>query len=533
MPLMLASDVQLRRAVDRRQTTRLFSLLCVLGDLAVLPVPFFFAHRLPPRPHVLPQPFLAAFAPEPALAVAAEAGRGVELVGAVDPHRAGLDLGGDLQGEVDVLGPDARGETEAGVVGELQGFFRGAEGHRHQHRAEDLHLRDGRRRGDVGEQGRRIEPAFARTAPRRLPERGAFLDPLADQTLDAFELHRSDDRADVDRLVARIADAQRLHAGAELGVEGLGDALVDQQARAGAADLPLVEPDGVHHPFDRAVQVRVVEDEKRRLAAQLQRQALARPRRRLADQPADLGRAGEGDLVDAGMPDQQLAGAAVALDDVDHPGRQAGVAADPGEGGRGERGEFRRLQDHRVAHRQGRRDLPGQHEEREVPRDDLPGDAHRHVPGELALHELRPAGVVVEVAGDQRHVEVARLADRLAVVHRLQDGEQARVLLHVAGERVEVPRAAVAAERPPSRLRGARRRHRGVHLCGAALGHAGERLAVGGAQGVEEFVHRRAAEGAVDERQDLPAAGRQPGQGGVCALRSRAVIHGLEDLRDC
>jgi hypothetical protein len=55
--------------------------------------------------------------------------------------------------------------------------------------------------------------------------------------------------------------------------------------------------------------------------------------------------------------------------------------------------------------------------------------------------------VVVEVAGDQRDVDVARLADRLAVVERLQHGEQAGVLLHLARERVEVARAAVAAQR--------------------------------------------------------------------------------------
>ena len=66
------------------------------------------------------------------------------------------------------------------------------------------------------------------------------------------------------------------------------------------------------------------------------------------------------------------------------------------------------------------------------------------IAGQLALHQLRPAGVIVEVAGDQRDVDVARLADRLAVVQRLQHGEQARVLLDLAGNGVEIAGADVA-----------------------------------------------------------------------------------------
>ena len=58
---------------------------------------------------------------------------------------------------------------------------------------------------------------------------------------------------------------------------------------------------------------------------------------------------------------------------------------------------------------------------------------------------------MVEVARHQRHVDVARLADRLAVVERLQHGEEARVLLHEARERVEHLRALEAGLRAPLR----------------------------------------------------------------------------------
>src|SRR3712207_8674187 len=57
----------------------------------------------------------------------------------------------------------------------------------------------------------------------------------------------------------------------------------------------------------------------------------------------------------------------------------------------------------------------------------------------LFRSELRPAGVVVEVPRHEGDVDVARLADGLAVVHALQHGEQARVALHVPREGVQVP----------------------------------------------------------------------------------------------
>jgi hypothetical protein len=58
------------------------------------------------------------------------------------------------------------------------------------------------------------------------------------------------------------------------------------------------------------------------------------------------------------------------------------------------------------------------------------------VPRQLALEQLRPARVVIAVARDERIVDVARLADRLAVVERLQHREEPAVHLHVARERI-------------------------------------------------------------------------------------------------
>ena len=111
------------------------------------------------------------------------------------------------------------------------------------------------------------------------------------------------------------------------------------------------------------------------------------------------------------------------------------------------------------------RDLPGQHQQREVPGDDLPGDAQRlRAPvRERVLELVGPARVVEEVRGRERDVDVARLLDRLAAVQRLEHGELARALLEDARDPEQVLRPLRAGQRRPAVLervagRGDRRR---------------------------------------------------------------------------
>ena len=86
----------------------------------------------------------------------------------------------------------------------------------------------------------------------------------------------------------------------------------------------------------------------------------------------------------------------------------------------GQRRLLGRLQDDRAAGRQGRAPLPGLHQQREVPGDDLPDDADRLVPGvaevvavdrdRLAVDLVGPAGVVAVAVDGQR--QVGGLGDR-------------------------------------------------------------------------------------------------------------------------
>ena len=138
-----------------------------------------------------------------------------------------------------------------------------------------------------------------------------------------------------------------------------------------------------------------------------------------------------------------------------------------------------RLQHDRVPRRERRRDLPGEHQQREVPGDDLAGDAERL---RLAVREgvlelVRPARVVEEVRGGERQVDVAALADRLAAVEALEHGELARALLDDARDPVEVLGALRRRERRPAVLeRGARGLDGEADVLLVRLRHLGELL---------------------------------------------------------
>jgi hypothetical protein len=300
---------------------------------------------------------------------------------------------------------------------------------------------------------------------------------------------------------------------------------VHEQARARAANLSLIEPDRVDHAFDHAIEVRVVEDDKRTLSAELEAQLLPRPSGRASDDPADLGRTGERDLVDVGMVDDRLPRFAVTGEDVEHPRRQPSLVRDLGEAERSERCKLGGLEDDRAAGRERWRDLPGEHQQREVPRDDLADDADALVLGELGVEQLCPSRVMVEVPRDERDVEIARLADRLPVVHALEHGEQSRVALYGSREPVEVARASVAPEPLPRRTRGARRRHRRIYVLRTPLRHAREALPVRRIDDVEQGLFARLGEPPTDVVTEGVVVLGKPGEGRFIALGGRAPVH--------
>ena len=102
------------------------------------------------------------------------------------------------------------------------------------------------------------------------------------------------------------------------------------------------------------------------------------------------------------------------------------------------------LEHHAIAGGERGRQLPHRHQDGEIPRDDLADDAERLVEmvgdgvvvdlGNRAFLGTDAAGEVAEMIDGQRDVGVGRLADRLAVVPGLGEGDQVEILLHPVGD---------------------------------------------------------------------------------------------------
>ena len=105
-------------------------------------------------------------------------------------------------------------------------------------------------------------------------------------------------------------------------------------------------------------------------------------RGRLGDRPAGRGGAGERDLVHAGVPGQRGAGLPrQPRHHVDDPGGKPASANSRAKPERGRRGVLGRLDHDRAARRQRGRELPGQQQQRRVPRRDRRDHADRLAPG--------------------------------------------------------------------------------------------------------------------------------------------------------
>ena len=264
----------------------------------------------------------------------------------------------------------------------------------------------------------------------------------------------------------------------------------------------------------------VVEDDVGALAAELQGQLLqVAGGGRRDDQLAHRGGTGERHLVHVHMSGQgRSGGLAEAGYHVHDAGRHASLGDEPGQPQRGQRGLLGRLEHHAVARGQRRAQFPRGHQQREVPRDDLPDDAerlaqrvgvevrprhvgHREV-DRVALELGRPTGHVVEQVRGQRHVRRLRHADRLAVVQRLELGQLVGVLEDQVADPPDDPAALRRAHPAPRALveRAARGPHSPVDVLGIALGDPGERLPGRGVGGLERLARRRVAPLPVDEQ---------------------------------
>jgi hypothetical protein len=138
--------------------------------------------------------------------------------------------------------------------------------------------------------------------------------------------------------------------------------------------------------------------------------------------------------------------------------------------------------------------------------------------------------MVIEVPGNERDVDVAGLADGLAVVERLQDGKEPAVLQDLPGQRVQIPGPGMTTESPPLGLGRSGGTNRPVHVARTGLGQPPDRLAGRRVQRLEGLsLTLRPSAG--DKQSETPAVTFQPGVCRPHRLRGGTVRHRLEDLR--
>ena len=154
--------------------------------------------------------------------------------------------------------------------------------------------------------------------------------------------------------------------------------------------------------------------------------------------------AGKGDLGDAFAGGQGLPGfASEALHNIEHARRQQ-VIDQLGEHHDRQRRLLGRLEHDAVPGGQGRGEFPRGHQQREVPRNDLPDHTQRFVEvvsggvfidlGGAAFLGADAAGEITEMVGGQGHVGVEGFTYGLAVVPGFGHGQHFEVLFDAVGD---------------------------------------------------------------------------------------------------
>ncbi len=257
------------------------------------------------------------------------------------------------------------------------------------------------------------------------------------------------------------------------------------------------------------MQIGVGKHDERGLAAQLEGDVLERLRRRRHHALARADLPGQRHLGDVRVRGQQPAGAAVALDHVEHARRQSCLGVDLGELQRGQRRELRRFEDHGIATGERRRGLPAGDLYGVVPGADARADAERLAPrvGEgtaeivvMAVQRGGDPGEILEAIGAGMDVDGLRLADGLA---RVEDLEARELLIALAqevrGAREYAP-ALHAGHRRPGAVTLRRRRDGALNVVFVGALHAAERLAGGRVDGREGLARMGLEIAATDEQ---------------------------------
>ena len=137
---------------------------------------------------VLVDPVLGALAADAGLLDATEGALGAGHHALVDADHAGLHLLADAPALADVVGVEVAGQTDGGVVGEVDGLLLLGELHDGEDGAEDLVLEDLHLGGEVGEDGGVVVEAAEVALAAAVDALGALGHGLVDHGDDPLEL---------------------------------------------------------------------------------------------------------------------------------------------------------------------------------------------------------------------------------------------------------------------------------------------------------------------------------------------------------
>ncbi|MNM58390.1 hypothetical protein D3C81_696210 [compost metagenome] len=333
--------------------------------------------------------------------------------------------------------------------------------------------------------------------------------------LDLLEVRLADHGAQAVVRVQRVAQLPVLQVLGDQAQQLVLHILVHDQARRRGAVFAHVPERTGGDELGHFVQVfAVVHDHGRVLATQLQDDALEVGLGGiLQEQPAGVGGTGEADHRDVHVPADGLAHfTATARHQVEHTGRDTGLMGQLGHAQGAEGGFLGRLDHDRATGGQRRGNLPGQHQQREVPRqhqaDHADGLTHHHGHGRVAgrgsgvVDLVDQLGVPANRVDGFRHVDVLALADRLAAVQRFQHGQFVGVVFQQLGELQQHVLAVVRLHLRPGALfeHALGGGHGHVHVVDVAGGDFGQLLAGGRVGGDEGVARDGIAELTVDER---------------------------------
>jgi len=203
---------------------------------------------------------------------------------------------------------------------------------------------------------------------------------------------------------------------------------------SGATTLTLIEEETEVGGFDGVVQVGILEDDERTFASEFERDPFEVRHGGVGGHHfPDLRTAGESHFVHQGVLGDGGSGrGSVSRNDIDDSRGKSGFGDQLRHVETGERSLLGQFHHHRAAARQRRAQLPRLHKKREVPGNDLAGDADGFVAREadvisgdrnrLAVNLVRPSGVI-SIALDGKR-QVCHVGDHVGfpVVQRLQRG---------------------------------------------------------------------------------------------------------------